>query len=94
MRRLRPTPAVPADLAAGLATIRAEYEVPVEFPAAVVEEAEAAARQPRLSDEDRRDIELFTRDPAGSRDLDQAVASRVAMAVTGSTTRSPTSRPL
>ena len=74
MRRLRPTPAVPPDLAAGLAAIRAEYEVPTDFQAVVVEEAEAAARAPRLPGQDRRDIELFTLDPAGSRDLDQAVA--------------------
>ena len=74
MRRLLPTPEVPADLAAGLAAIRAEHEVPANFPAEVLEEAEAAARSPRLPDEDRRDVELFTLDPAGSRDLDQAVA--------------------
>ncbi|CAA9477878.1 MAG: 3'-to-5' exoribonuclease RNase R [uncultured Solirubrobacteraceae bacterium] len=74
LRRLRPTPAVPADLAAGLAAIRSEHAVPGDFPAAVAEEAEAAARSPRLPDEDRRDVELFTLDPAGSRDLDQAVA--------------------
>ena len=74
MPRLRPTPAVPADLAAGLTAIRAEYEVPAEFPAEVVEEAEAAAGAPPPAGEDRRDIELFTLDPEGSRDLDQAVA--------------------
>lgn len=74
MRRLLPTPEVPADLAAGLSAIRAEHDVPTDFPAAVLEEAEAAARHPRLPAEDRRDIELFTLDPAGSRDLDQAVA--------------------
>ena len=65
---------MPADLAAGLAAIRAEHEVPTDFPAAALEEAQAAASRPRLPDEDRRDIELFTLDPAGSRDLDQAVA--------------------
>ncbi|CAA9481682.1 MAG: 3'-to-5' exoribonuclease RNase R [uncultured Solirubrobacteraceae bacterium] len=74
MLRLRRIPAVPPDLAAGLAAIREEFEVPTGFPAAVLEEAEAAARNPRLPGEDRRDIELFTLDPAGSRDLDQAVA--------------------
>ena len=74
MLRLRRIPAVPPDLAAGLAAIREEFEVPTGFPAAVLEEAEAADRNPRLPSEDRRDIELFTLDPAGSRDLDQAVA--------------------
>jgi exoribonuclease R len=72
--RLRPTSAVPPDLAVGLAAIRAEHDVPAAFPAAAVAEAEAAARSPRLPDDDRRDIELFTLDPVGSRDLDQAVA--------------------
>ena len=48
--------------------------MPGDFPAAVVAEAEAAAARPRLAGEDRRDIELFTLDPEGSRDLDQAVA--------------------
>ena len=74
MRRLLPPPEVPADLAAGLAALRDEHDVPADFPAAVLEEAEAAARKPRVPDEDRRDIELFTLDPKGSRDLDQAVA--------------------
>lgn len=74
VRRLLSTPEVPADLAAGLSAIRAEHEVPTDFAAAVLEEAEASARRPRLPAEDRRDIELFTLDPAGSRDLDQAVS--------------------
>ncbi len=74
MLRLRRIPAVPPDLAAGLAVIREEFDVPAAFAPEVLEEAEAAARNPRVPDEDRRDIELFTLDPAGSRDLDQAVA--------------------
>ena len=35
--------------------------------------AEAAARQPRLPELDRTDLELFTIDPPGSKDLDQAL---------------------
>ena len=74
MRRLRTRPEVPPDLAAGLAAIREEHDVPAGFPADVLEQAEAAAHDPRLPAEDRRDVELFTLDPTGSRDLDQAIA--------------------
>jgi len=65
---------VPSDLAAGLAAIREELDVPGEFPAEVVREAEAAARAPLPDRPDRRDLELFTIDPPGSMDLDQAMA--------------------
>ena len=64
---------LPADLAAGLASIRASLEVPDAFPAEVLAAAEQAAAEPRLPDRDRTDIELITIDPHGSRDLDQAV---------------------
>ena len=74
MRRLTTRPEVPADFAAGLAAIRDEHDVPAAFAPEVLEEAEAAARSPRLPDEDRREVELFTLDPPGSMDLDQAVA--------------------
>ena len=64
---------LPAELAAGLAFIRTELEVPDEFPPDVVAAAERAASSPRLPDLDRTDIELVTIDPEGSRDLDQAL---------------------
>jgi exoribonuclease R len=67
-------PAAPPDLAAGLAAIRDELDVPVEFPPEALREAEKAARAPLPGCEDRRDLELFTIDPPGSMDLDQAMA--------------------
>ena len=74
MRRLTAPPELPPDLASGLAAIREELEVPGEFPADALREAEEAARAPLPPREDRRDIELFTIDPVGSMDLDQAMA--------------------
>ena len=65
-------PVVPSELAQGLAAIQATVEVPAEFQAEVQVAAEAAA-EPRLPDLDRTDLELITIDPAGSRDLDQAL---------------------
>ncbi|WP_116452108.1 RNB domain-containing ribonuclease [Blastococcus litoris] len=55
------------------AAIRAEFEVPEEFPAVVLAEAELRAAQPRLPELDATDVPLVTLDPVGSRDLDQAV---------------------
>lgn len=51
--------------------VRAELEVPVEFPADVL--AEAAAVEPARPAEDATDIPFVTVDPPGSRDLDQAL---------------------
>jgi exoribonuclease R len=73
MRRLK-APEPPADLAAGLDAIREELDVPGEFPPEAQAEAEEAARAPHPDREDRRDVELFTIDPPGSMDLDQAMA--------------------
>jgi exoribonuclease R len=67
-------PDVPADLAAGLAAIREELDVPGDFPPGAVREAEDAARAPLPQRDDRRGLELFTIDPPGSMDLDQAMA--------------------
>jgi exoribonuclease R len=53
--------------------IRAEFDVPEEFPADVLAEAERRAAQPRLPELDATDVPLVTLDPVGSRDLDQAV---------------------
>jgi exoribonuclease R len=55
------------------AAIRAEFEVPEQFPADVVAEAERQAREPALPELDATDLPLVTLDPVGSRDLDQAV---------------------
>jgi len=72
-RKLGLPPVVPKELAEGLAAIRASAEVPSDFPAEVESAAERAAAEPRLPDLDRTDLELITIDPAGSRDLDQAL---------------------
>jgi exoribonuclease R len=55
------------------AAIRDELEIVEPFPADALAEAEAAARAPRLPDVDATEIEFFTIDPPGSRDLDQAM---------------------
>jgi exoribonuclease R len=55
------------------AAIRAEFDVPEEFPADVLAEAERRAAAPRLPELDAGDVPLVTLDPPGSRDLDQAV---------------------
>ena len=67
-------PDVPADLAVGLAAIREELDVPGDFPPEAEREAEEAARAPLPDREDRRELELFSIDPPGSMDLDQAMA--------------------
>jgi exoribonuclease R len=72
-RKLGLPPIVPDELAKGLATIRATAEVPRDFPAEVHAAAQRAAAEPRLPDLDRTELELITIDPAGSRDLDQAL---------------------
>ncbi len=56
-----------------LDALRAELEVPGEFPPEALAEAEAAARAPRLPELDRTDLPMVTIDPPGSRDLDQAL---------------------
>jgi exoribonuclease R len=66
-------PAAPEQLAKGLAAIREAAEVPGAFPPEVKSAAEQAAAEPQLPDLDRTDLELITIDPAGSRDLDQAL---------------------
>jgi exoribonuclease R len=55
------------------AAIRAEFDVPEEFPAEVLAEAERRAVEPVLPELDATDVPLVTLDPVGSRDLDQAV---------------------
>ncbi len=63
----------PTDVTQGLARIRADLQVPGDFPPEVLAAAEAAAAAPRLPDLDRTDLELLTIDPPGSKDLDQAL---------------------
>ena len=53
--------------------VRVELEVPADFPADVLAEAEKAAEAPDLPSVDATDIPLVTVDPPGSRDLDQAL---------------------
>ncbi len=53
--------------------LRVELEVPGDFSSAALTDAKSAAAHPTLPDLDRTDIPLVTVDPAGSRDLDQAV---------------------
>ena len=57
-----------------LDAIRAELEVPREFPADVIEEAERVAAQPlSLPERDESELPFLTIDPPGSMDLDQAM---------------------
>lgn len=63
------TPKAPIDFRA----IRSSLGIPAEYPAAAVAEATARAAHPPRPDADDRAIPLVTVDPAGSRDLDQAV---------------------
>jgi exoribonuclease R len=55
------------------AALRTELAVPGDFSLPVAREAIAAAAQVELSDEDASAIPFVTVDPAGSKDLDQAV---------------------
>ncbi len=62
-----------AALHAGIATIQQELKVSADFPPEVEAAAAEAAKQPRLPDLDRTDLEFVTIDPVGSMDLDQAM---------------------
>jgi exoribonuclease R len=64
---------VAAEEGPDFAAIRAEFDVPEEFPAEVLAEAERRAGRPRLPELDATDVPLVTLDPVGSQDLDQAV---------------------
>lgn len=61
--------AAQSELATALAALRAEFATP--FPADAIEEAERA--DAAVPDLDLRDVPFVTVDPAGSRDLDQAL---------------------
>ncbi len=74
--RLRPTTLRGPDIDGPLAALRAELELPGDFPADVLAEASAAAVATTWHAErvDATSTELVTLDPAGARDLDQAFA--------------------
>lgn len=59
-------------LTAGLAAIRAQYQVPQGFPPQVLAAAEAASTRALTDHADRTAIPFVTLDPASSTDLDQA----------------------
>lgn len=61
-------------LAAGLAAIREQFDVPPTFPPEVLAAAEAAAARRPAAHVDRTAVEFVTLDPAPSTDLDQAFA--------------------
>lgn len=65
--------AVDAAVRQGLAEVRVELQVPEAFPPHVVAAARSAAPQPDASRVDATHVPFVTIDPAGSRDLDQAV---------------------
>src|SRR6476661_3512171 len=67
-----------AVLAEGLAAIRAQYQVPADFPDDVMAAAEAAAKRAPTAHVDRTDRPFVTLDPASSTDLDQAFAIEAA----------------
>lgn len=60
-------------LAAALAALRTELELPGEYPAEAVEEAQQAVDALELPEQDLRHIAFVTIDPATSTDLDQAL---------------------
>ncbi|WP_374929680.1 RNB domain-containing ribonuclease [Kytococcus sedentarius] len=66
-------PAAADGLVAAFAAIRDEHEVPGEFPADVLAEAEEVAGAAVLPERDERAVEFITIDPEGSMDLDQAM---------------------
>jgi exoribonuclease R len=61
-------------LIGGLAAIRRQFNVPEQFPPAVLTAADSAARRTPTEHVDRTDRPFVTLDPATSRDLDQAFA--------------------
>lgn len=60
-------------LIAGVQAIEAQMSLAREFPTHVLTAAKVAAASPRMPEPDRTDIPFVTIDPAGSRDLDQAL---------------------
>ncbi|MEU6847062.1 RNB domain-containing ribonuclease [Streptomyces sp. NPDC046716] len=73
LRHLRVTGAAREPLGAVLCELRTRLDVPGEFPADVLAEAEAAASAPRLPERDETGVPFFTVDPPTSTDLDEAM---------------------
>ena len=65
--------AAQGELAAALADLRTELDLPDGFPADVLAEADAAVSATPPPEADRRELPFVTVDPAGSMDLDQAL---------------------
>ncbi|MCM3656687.1 RNB domain-containing ribonuclease [Agromyces mediolanus] len=61
-----------SELAEALASLRAELELPGDFPAEALVEAESARAAEPAPGRDLRELPFVTLDPAGARDLDQA----------------------
>ena len=68
-----PTTIVPARLEGRLDALLAELEVPQDFPADVVADAEQAAASPELPTDDLTAVAFVTIDPPTAMDLDQAM---------------------
>jgi exoribonuclease R len=60
------------ELVEGLRSIRRQFDVPADFPPAVLDAAEQAAKRVPAAHVDRTDWPFVTLDPASSTDLDQA----------------------
>ncbi|MFF0391444.1 RNB domain-containing ribonuclease [Kitasatospora sp. NPDC004615] len=72
-RKLSVRAAQTARINTELADLRSLLEIRTDWPPEVLAEAERAASLPRLPEFDATDLDLFTLDPPGSRDLDQAI---------------------
>ncbi|MET9675714.1 RNB domain-containing ribonuclease [Streptomyces sp. NPDC006482] len=72
-RHIHVTGAAEAPLRAALRALRTELAIPDAFPPAVLAEAEAAAKAPRIPAYDATDLPFLTIDPPTSTDLDQAM---------------------
>jgi len=73
IRLADPAAAGSAALVGRFAHVRADLNIPEDFPPEVLEAARAAARSPEEPDTDLTDIPFVTVDPPGSVDLDQAM---------------------
>lgn len=63
----------PPVLRAALRQLREQLDIPTEYPAAALAEAEQAAGTPVRPQRDLTDLDFLTIDPPGSTDLDQAM---------------------
>src|SRR3954465_8931323 len=71
--RAVPSPRIRVPAAISWDDLRAELQVPKQFPPEVLAEAQKAAASPRLSGDAPTALPFFTIAPAGSLDLDQAM---------------------